>query len=68
MHFAEQIAREGGKPLQDAIVEVNRAIEGLHCAADELRNITGREIPMGLTAASAKRWAFTTREPIGVES
>jgi acyl-CoA reductase-like NAD-dependent aldehyde dehydrogenase len=44
-HFAEQIAREGGKPLQDAIVEVNR----------ELWNFTGREIPMGLTAASAKR-------------
>ena len=31
-HFAAQIAREGGKPLQDAIVEVNRAIDGLHCA------------------------------------
>jgi acyl-CoA reductase-like NAD-dependent aldehyde dehydrogenase len=65
-HFAEQIAKEGGKPLQDAIVEVNRAVDGLHCAADELRNFAGREIPMGLTAASANRWAFTTREPIGV--
>jgi acyl-CoA reductase-like NAD-dependent aldehyde dehydrogenase len=65
-HFAEQIAREGGKPLQDAVVEVNRAMDGLHCAADELRNFAGREIPMGLTAASTKRWAFTTREPIGV--
>ena len=53
-HFAAQIAREGGKPLQDAIVEVNRAIDGLHCAADELRNFTGREVPMGLTPASAK--------------
>jgi acyl-CoA reductase-like NAD-dependent aldehyde dehydrogenase len=65
-HFAEQIAKEGGKPLRDAIVEVDRAIDGLHCAADELRNFAGREIPMGLTAASTKRWAFTTREPIGV--
>lgn len=65
-HFARQIAREGGKPIQDAIVEVNRAIDGLNCAADELRNFAGREVPMGLTAASTKRWAFTTREPIGV--
>lgn len=65
-HFARQIAREGGKPLTDAIVEVTRAIDGLLCAADELRTFAGREIPMGLTAASAKRWAFTTREPIGV--
>ncbi|WP_027554220.1 aldehyde dehydrogenase family protein [Bradyrhizobium sp. Cp5.3] len=65
-HFARQIAREGGKPLTDAIVEVTHAIDGLHCAADELRNFAGREIPMGLTAASSSRWAFTTREPIGV--
>jgi acyl-CoA reductase-like NAD-dependent aldehyde dehydrogenase len=65
-HFARQIAREGGKPLTDAIVEVTRAIDGLQCAADELRTFAGREVPMGLTAASAKRWAFTTREPIGV--
>jgi acyl-CoA reductase-like NAD-dependent aldehyde dehydrogenase len=31
-----------------------------------LRNFGGKEIPMGLTAASANRWAFTTKEPIGV--
>src|SRR5918998_2714237 len=65
-HLALQIAREGGKPLRDAVVEVNRAVDGVMNAADELRNFAGREIPMGLTAASAGRWAFTTREPIGV--
>jgi acyl-CoA reductase-like NAD-dependent aldehyde dehydrogenase len=35
-------------------------------AADELRNLAGREVPMGLTAASTGRWAFTTKEPIGI--
>jgi acyl-CoA reductase-like NAD-dependent aldehyde dehydrogenase len=65
-HFAMQIAREGGKPLPDAIVETNRAIDGVHNAADELRNFAGREIPMGLSAAAENRWAFTTKEPIGV--
>lgn len=65
-HFARQIAREGGKPLPDAIVEVTRAIDGVMNAADELRNLAGREIPMGLTAAAAGRWAFTTKEPIGI--
>ncbi len=35
-------------------------------AADELRNFAGKEIPMGLTPASEGRWAFTTKEPIGV--
>ncbi|WP_315385653.1 aldehyde dehydrogenase family protein [uncultured Stenotrophomonas sp.] len=65
-HLALQIAREGGKPLPDAIVETTRAIDGVNNAADELRNFAGREIPMGLSAAAENRWAFTTREPIGV--
>lgn len=65
-HFAMQIAREGGKPLPDAIVEANRAVDGVNNAADELRNFAGREIPMGLSAAAADRWAFTTKEPIGI--
>lgn len=65
-HLAMQIAREGGKPLPDAIVETNRAIDGVNNAADELRNFAGREIPMGLSAAAENRWAFTTKEPIGI--
>lgn len=65
-HFAQRIAREGGKPLSDAAVEVIRAIDGLRNAAEELRGFAGREIPMGLTPASEGRWAFTTKEPIGV--
>ena len=65
-HFAQQIAREGGKPLSDAVVEVSRAIDGVLNAAEELRTFAGREIPMGLTPASTDRWAFTTKEPIGV--
>jgi acyl-CoA reductase-like NAD-dependent aldehyde dehydrogenase len=64
--FAMMIAREGGKPLTDAIIEVARGVDGLVNAADELRNFGGKEIPMGLTAASSNRWAFTTKEPIGV--
>jgi acyl-CoA reductase-like NAD-dependent aldehyde dehydrogenase len=64
--FSRLIAREGGKPLTDAIAETTRANDGVHNAADELRNFAGREIPMGLTPASTGRLAFTTREPIGV--
>nr|WP_314073796.1 aldehyde dehydrogenase family protein [uncultured Roseococcus sp.] len=64
--FALLIAREGGKPLTDATVEVVRAVDGLRNAADEIRNFAGKEIPMGLTPASDGRWAFTTKEPIGV--
>ena len=64
--FVTLIAREGGKPVSDAAVEVTRAIDGLRNAAEALRTFAGREIPMGLTPASDHRWAFTTKEPIGV--
>jgi acyl-CoA reductase-like NAD-dependent aldehyde dehydrogenase len=65
--FARLIALEGGKPLMDARVEVARAIDGIILAAQELpRVMRGEEIPMGLTAASMGRIAFTTCEPIGV--
>jgi acyl-CoA reductase-like NAD-dependent aldehyde dehydrogenase len=60
------IAREGGKPLTDAKVEVVRAINGIEGAAGHIEHLAGTEIPMGLTPASANRWAFTTKEPIGL--
>lgn len=66
VHLARQIALEGGKPLMDALVEVDRAVDGVRTAIDVMRAEGGREIPMGLTAASAGRRAFTFREPIGV--
>ncbi len=64
--FALLIAREGGKPLTDARIEVTRAVNGVEGAAGELEHLAGVEIPMGLTPASEHRLAFTTREPIGV--
>jgi acyl-CoA reductase-like NAD-dependent aldehyde dehydrogenase len=65
-HFAQLIAREGGKPYPDALVEATRAVDGVRNGAEELRNFGGQQIPMGLTAATDGRWAFTVREPIGV--
>jgi acyl-CoA reductase-like NAD-dependent aldehyde dehydrogenase len=64
--FAQLIAKEGGKPYPDAVIEATRAVDGIRNGADELRHFGGQEIPMGLTAASEGRWAFTIREPIGV--
>jgi len=63
--LAFQIANEGGKPLMDARVEVTRAIDGIGLCIKELSHLTGKEIPMDLTAAGAGRQAFTSREPIG---
>ncbi len=65
--FAMLIAQEGGKPLTDAKVEVARAIDGIHLALKELSHVMrGGEVPMGHTAASVGRTAYTTYEPIGV--
>ncbi len=64
--FAMTIASEGGKPLIDAEVEVDRAVQGIENAIETLNHSGGQEVPMGLTPSSDNRMAFTTREPIGV--
>ena len=48
-HFALQIAREGGKPLVDFIIETRRAIDGIQNAADELRNFAVRAFSIELS-------------------
>ena len=64
--LAVEAAREGGKPLVDSLVEVDRAIDGVRLCVECLRTQAGREVPMGLNAASAGRLAFTRHEPVGV--
>lgn len=64
--FAWQAAEEGGKPLVDSRVELDRAVQGIREAARSISQLTGREIPMNLTASSMSRMAYTRREPIGV--
>ena len=63
--FARLIAAEGGKPLTDALVEADRAVDGVQVALAEMRTGAGAEVPMGLTPASEGRLAFTIGEPIG---
>jgi len=63
--LALDAAHEGGKPLKDSRVEVERAIDGVKICIDCLLNHAGREIPMNRNAASANRVAFTQFEPIG---
>ena len=64
--LALEAAREGGKPLIDSRVEVARAIDGVLQCAEALRSEAGHVIPMNINAASARRYAFTQAEPIGV--
>ncbi len=64
--LALEATREGGKPLLDSRVEVARAIDGVLLCAEVLRSEAGHVVPMNVDAASARRVAFTLREPIGV--
>ena len=59
-------ASEGGKPLQDSIVEVTRAIDGIHLCIETLRGHPGEVIPVATTPATTGRIAFTQKEPVGV--
>lgn len=64
--LARQAAEEGGKPLTDSVIEVNRAINGVDIAIRELGMIGGTEIPMGITKSSENHIAYTMHEPSGV--
>ena len=66
MELTLLIAGEGGKPFKDAVVEVDRAIDGLNLCAEELRKDGGTVIPMRVNPASAGRLAVTQFQPIGV--
>jgi acyl-CoA reductase-like NAD-dependent aldehyde dehydrogenase len=63
--YALCAAREGGKPLVDSRVELDRAVQGIEAAIGEMQHSQGRVIPMGLGPSSAGRLALTLREPIG---
>ena len=59
-------AGEGGKPIIDSRIEVDRAIDGVLNCIECIRTDHGTEIPMGINPSSEKHMAFTRSEPIGV--
>lgn len=66
--LATQAAAEGGKPLIDSKVELDRAVVSLQSCIDYLRSADadGRRITMDINAASQQHIAFTIKEPRGV--
>ncbi|MFN8520331.1 MAG: aldehyde dehydrogenase family protein [Chloroflexota bacterium] len=65
----EEIARiitsESGKPIKDALGEVDRAILTFKLGAEEAERITGETIPLDLNPASKGRIGITRRFPVG---
>ena len=58
--------KEGGKPLVDSEVEINRAIEGVKLAIYNIGRLGGEEVPMNLNPSSKDHIAFTQKHPCGV--
>ena len=57
--FAQLLCQEVGKPINEALVEVDRSIETLRLAAEEAKRIYGESVPLdaGLRRKQAEpRW------------
>jgi glyceraldehyde-3-phosphate dehydrogenase (NADP+) len=59
------IATEAGKPIRDALVEVDRAALTFRLGAEEAERMLGELIPLDLMPSSKDRIGITRRFPIG---
>ena len=64
--FAKLLSCEIGKPINEAIVEVDRSIETLKLAAEEAKRIYGESVPLDAGLGGKGFLAFTQRLPLGV--
>jgi acyl-CoA reductase-like NAD-dependent aldehyde dehydrogenase len=56
---------EAGKPIRDALIEVDRAVLTFRLGAEEAERMVGEVIPLDLMASSKGRVGLTRRFPIG---
>src|SRR6188768_3327150 len=59
------IALEAGKPIRDALAEVDRATLTFRLGAEEAERMVGETIPLDINPASRDRVGITRRFPIG---
>ena len=64
--FAEMLAKEVGKPIAFARVEVDRCCETILLTTLELANLNGETIPTDIMPSGKKTLAYYRREPVGV--
>jgi acyl-CoA reductase-like NAD-dependent aldehyde dehydrogenase len=59
------MAMEAGKPIRDALLEVDRAVFTTRVAAEEAERIGGEVMPLDLAPSSRDRVGITRRFPLG---
>jgi acyl-CoA reductase-like NAD-dependent aldehyde dehydrogenase len=64
--FAATVAQESGKPLREAKVEVDRAIQTLEFSAEEAKRLHGETLVLDAHPAGKGRFGWTRRVPRGV--
>ena len=64
--LARIVALEGGKPIKDARIEINRAAQTFAIASEETLRLDGEQIAMDRQVGNEGRLALVLREPIGV--
>lgn len=64
--FTRLICNETGKPIKEARVEVDRALQTLLFSAIEARNLRGEVVPIDASPGGKGKMAMTIREPLGV--
>lgn len=65
-NLAEVITMEAGKPIKQALTEVERASQTFEWAAEEAKRIHGEGVPVEAAPGSENRMAFTIKVPVGV--
>lgn len=64
--LAACIAAEGGKPIKDARVEVNRSANTFLLSAEEAKHLKGELIPSQVSPGIGNRLMYTIKKPAGV--
>ena len=64
--FAHLLCLEVGKPINEALVEVDRSIETLRLSAEEAKRVYGESVPLDAGLNGKGFFAFTQKLPLGV--
>ncbi|SES21683.1 Acyl-CoA reductase [Gracilibacillus ureilyticus] len=64
--LAKIIVKEAGKPLKQALAEIERSAQTFLLAAEEAKRVHGEGVPVDAAPGSENRLAFTIKVPVGV--
>ncbi len=60
------LSAEAAKPINAALLEIDRTAQTYHFAADEARRLSGEMVPIDAAPGGKGRFGFTLQEPVGI--